>query len=281
MAQSLSAEFDCLGPGLYLQKNVATMHNSLSVDDQITSPDYVLLFTWVDAHAQHILKYVQGYSRLYPDARLIVLTTSLKDMLFPSSVAEQASHKAIFQVLQSTPEASVLIHTFSNGGAYRVTQFFLAYWKRFQLRFNAKAMILDSNPGKGTIRRTTAAVMYSLPKYWLVRLLGKYIVLAALILLRIVDKVFRRENVVTVIRRRLNDPRIVDVQIPRCYLYSKADDMVWWQDVEEHAFEAKQKGWHVESVRFETSGHVNHPREDATKYWDAISTMWKAGNKQC
>lgn len=280
MARSLSAEFDCLSPGLYLQKKLSTTHSGHSVENQITGPDYVILFTWVDAHPQHILKYVQGYSRLYPDARLIILTTSLKDMLFSSSAAEQAGYRAMFEILQSTPEANVLIHTFSNGGAYRVTEFFLAYWKRFQLRFNARAMILDSNPGKGTVRRTTAAIMYSLPKHWLVRLLGKYIVFAALILLRIVNKIFRKENVVTVVRRRLNDPQIVDVQMPRCYLYSKADEMVWWQDIEEHALEAKQKGWLVESVRFETSGHVNHPREDATRYWDAIASMWKAGNMQ-
>lgn len=80
----------------------------------------------------------------------------------------------------------------------------------------------------------------------------------------VIERGFRRtnENVLTSIQAA--------VAVPRLYLYSKADEMVRRQDVEEHAELARNMGCMVYMVPFETSSHVAHIREDETKYWCAV-----------
>lgn len=272
MSQSLSADFDHLNRSCFVQK-----HNTKPILGQNSAPDYVILFTWVDARPQHIFKYVHGYWRHFPGVRVIIITTNLRDMVFQLSTAERSCFEAAFHVLANQPNAKILTHSFSNGGAYRATQFHLAYSKRFRRHFSAKAMILDSTPGKGTFRRTMKAITFSLPKQRAVRLLSSFVVYVALALLWTVLAIFQKDNLVTRARDRLNDPQIISIQAPRCYLYSKADDLVWWEDVEEHISQAEQRGWWVNRVRFSHSNHVNHPKEDATRYWDAVRGTWDVG----
>lgn len=77
--------------------------------------------------------------------------------------------------------------------------------------------------------------------------------------------------------RQLNDEQVFDKRVPRVYLYSRADQMVGFEEVEEHAAIAKGKGWNVTMVQFENSAHCGHVREDETKYWASIMQAWKSG----
>lgn len=84
----------------------------------------------------------------------------------------------------------------------------------------------------------------------------------------------------TVVRRtylELNEPGLLSNGVPRLYLYSKADKLVDWREVEAHARSAEERGasGKTELVRFETSEHVAHIREDAEKYWDAVRVCWE------
>lgn len=83
------------------------------------------------------------------------------------------------------------------------------------------------------------------------------------------------------LRLGLSDKRLFAKEAPRLYAYSKADRMVWWEDVEEHANAAEDAGWEVDRVRFEESPHAGHILEDGERYWGAVRRTWEKGRGHC
>ena len=76
-------------------------------------------------------------------------------------------------------------------------------------------------------------------------------------------------------RRLMNDQELVK-ETARVYIYSGADAMVPWQEVEDHAQESKEQGFRVTTERFEGSGHVSHVRIGGGKrYWEIVERLWK------
>ena len=59
------------------------------------------------------------------------------------------------------------------------------------------------------------------------------------------------------------------------YLFSKADQTCYWQDVEEHAKVARKQGWLVNEVLFEDSKHCAHLNKHEDEYVDAVERLWK------
>jgi hypothetical protein len=59
-----------------------------------------------------------------------------------------------------------------------------------------------------------------------------------------------------------------------CYLFSEADEQVDWMDIKDHAEEARRKGWAVQEVVFEGSGHCAHFPKDGERYAEAMEGMW-------
>ena len=65
-----------------------------------------------------------------------------------------------------------------------------------------------------------------------------------------------------------------------CYIFSEADEQVDWMDIKDHAEEARRKGWTVQEVVFEGSGHCAHLSKDAKKYVEAMKGMWLGSDRQ-
>ncbi|KAL1983303.1 hypothetical protein VTN96DRAFT_10444 [Rasamsonia emersonii] len=183
--------FDVLSPSVYLQRSSSQQSSS-------NDPDYIVLLTWMHAKAEHILKYVQGYSRLFPTARIMIITTTASDMIVVSFSTLQRRLEPAIQVLASRPEAKVLIHLFSNGGAHMTAQLALTYSQRFHKPLPVQAMVFDSSPGQATWQRSARALIAGFPKQPLARILGTLVVHLALALIWISLVVFPRENVVTI-----------------------------------------------------------------------------------
>ena len=59
------------------------------------------------------------------------------------------------------------------------------------------------------------------------------------------------------------------------YLFSKEDRMINWADIEEHAEEARRKGWTVKEVLFEGSGHCAHVAMDERRYIGTVNSVWR------
>ena len=73
-----------------------------------------------------------------------------------------------------------------------------------------------------------------------------------------------------------NDAELATKAAPRIYLYSKSDDIISAADIEEHAADARAKGYDVTMELFEGTQHVGHMRAYPERYWGAISKGWDA-----
>jgi hypothetical protein len=237
-------------------------------------PQLILLFSWTNAKPRHIEKYTSGYKKLYPQATIVMVTTVLADVGFRSSTKKQKKlQPAISYIIENYSECNILMHCFSDGGSNKAVEFCEAFQTRAGAKLPVSAIVLDSTPGGARFRNLCNGFKNSLPDVAIVRFIGMGVAVAVggIFLL------FGRENfVVARTRKRLNNDRTWSLKgMARCYIYSKKDELVSWEDVEEHAKESAGYGVSVQNVRFDTSSHCNHMKEDEVKYWKAVRDCWE------
>ena len=124
------------------------------------------------------------------------------------------------------------------------------------------------------LKRSINALVQSMPPSPLIRVPGTLLAHVSVAAVLVLSRVFGVNDGVERLRAGLNDKRLFPAEAPRLYIYSKADEMVWWEDVEEHAKAAEDLGWKVERASFEGSAHVGHMLEDGERYWDAVKRTW-------
>jgi hypothetical protein len=240
-------------------------------------PDLIILSTWMGASPRHILKYTNTYRKLYSTAPLLVLTNNMRDIIVKTSKEHKRNLSAAISVIrgahQSNPEGNILLHLFSNGGAHHAAQLAKFYRQRYGTPLPVTGIALDSAPGRATYGRSIAAMSIGLPRFILFRLIGLLILHIICIGMWIKHHIFKRENVITRVRRELNDPAFFPIGAKKIFLYSPLDAMVGWEDVERNAKEAEQAGYSVQMVKFDESKHVGHIMEDPERYWGAVRTL--------
>ena len=138
------------------------------------------------------------------------------------------------------------------------------------------ALILDSSPAIGNFRSIGMAFSIAIRNP-----LVRYIALALIYLshgLRLsLQVVFGVETMGTRYLKALLNPRLLpwmNSQTPRLYVFSKKDELVPWQAVQQHAEAAKTSGLNVRYERYEESAHVAHMRLDPKRYWTSIQDLW-------
>ncbi|KAJ4298195.1 hypothetical protein N0V90_006094 [Kalmusia sp. IMI 367209] len=230
------------------------------------------------AAPKHIAKYTVTYRKLFPTARIVLVRNELPDFFH----GEATYHKLLIPAIGIVKEhvnvgGQILVHSFSNGGGNQLLEFAKAWVKREESPLPMRAQVIDSAPGTGGWKRSHAAMATSLPQFWLWRVLGSVTIHLFLATVFVFTKLSRREHMMAIIRRQLNDPSLFNQRAPRVYLYSKADEMVGHDEVEEHADQAEAQGWKVTRVRFERSPHAGHIREDEGRYWGAVQEAWNEG----
>lgn len=65
-------------------------------------------------------------------------------------------------------------------------------------------------------------------------------------------------------------------KVRRCYVYSKEDELIRWEDVEEHARLAGG-GERVKLERF-TGPHVAHLKGERKRYTEVVRRLWEEEN---
>jgi hypothetical protein len=276
------------------------------VHNEADAPKTIVIFSWLGAHMRNIMKYVAGHLLLFPNARIILITTSFVDFRYSTLNRQKRRLRPAVEALLSTPLSqtyhpnqdqsdSLLIHSFSNGGAQTLTQFALAYRDLTNRAVPSRALILDSAPGKANYEATTRLLIQMLPKFFLFQYLGKGLIYFCIAVWRISSRLMQMRNQVDILRERLNDPKLFAVrartlsamsekQTPgqleiktssnRGYIYSESDDLIAFKDVEEHAQEASEHGFSTRLIKFEGSAHVAHPISDYTRYWQEVDKIW-------
>ncbi|TVY43093.1 Transmembrane protein [Lachnellula subtilissima] len=265
------------GLGHFSRLNQAVFLHQPSIAKTRTSqgPDLILILGWMDAQPRHIAKYTAGYEELYPCARILAITTSSVDAAFRTTSANLNRVKPALEILYTLPaDAKLLVHFFSNGGAVTNTLISKAYAEKTGRPLPVSAQIFDSTVGRASYEATVRAFSLGLPKNIIAHLLSVFILRMLLGLYILGNLLLGKEDLVEAARRALNDKTLLDLDTPRLYIYSVADDMVAWQDVEEHAKDAKRLGYTVYMEKYQDSGHAAHMLVDAERYWGAVDRLW-------
>lgn len=249
------------------------------------APSLILLLTWTGAHGRHISKYTAQYSALFPSSHIMVITTSPTDLLFRSPARKQHRLQPAIKYisnLQHIPRhatGGILLHIFSEGGSNKACELATAYRAATGSPLPLSALYLDSTPGHPRFALLRRALANSLPP---VPGLAHIAPALAAVLLGLVWLLYliagSDGNPISRSRKQLLDPELFDQNAHRCYLYSKADQLIAWQDVCQHAGMAMQ-GAAVSQVVFEDSAHVAHARSEPGRYWGAVSAVWKMSQR--
>jgi hypothetical protein len=241
----------------------------------------ILLFSWNAAAAKNIAKYTVAYQRLFPSACIVLIRCGTKDMAHRVGKMRKLLTPAFDAVEDHVASGGeVLVHSFSNGGGNQVWEMAKLWKHNTGKLLPMRAQILDSSPGKGTWEKNHTAITFSMPNNWFWKIVGPPAAHILLFFAFISDTLSGKGNKIFLMYQQLNDPALFDTRAPRVYLYSKADNMVGADEVEEHADAAAAKGWSVQKVQFENSPHAGHIREDEGKYWSAIKDAWDRGSRK-
>ncbi|KAK3503397.1 hypothetical protein B0T13DRAFT_493194 [Neurospora crassa] len=188
----------------------------------------------------------------------------------------------------------ILLHIFSNGGCHLSLQLAHLYLSSFgHNSLPVSLQILDSCPGTFSIAQTYGAAVHSVPAHhpWILKSMDRWGLWGAVVLVAGIQNGLPRAIGENVVRRKLLGGVGVDFEgmrrgvlddglfggggqgngkkeggtgIGRLYLYSKADEVVGWRDVERHVRLArklvvkKKKGIEnglVRAERFEKASH--------------------------
>jgi hypothetical protein len=268
------SDFQVIGHNMYLWTSSAYLSRTAS------ETPLILIFSWNAAAAKHIAKYTLSYQKLFPTSRILLVRCFTRDMFrWPKDYAPllKPAMDLAHEHIESGGE--VLVHSFSNGGGNQVNEFAKAWRAQFGTKLPMRVQIIDSAPTKGPWMKSHAAIAASLPRTWFWKWFGGAMVHLLLIATFFLDVALRQENKMVILYRAMNDENVFDTTVPRVYLYSRVDEMVGFEEADEHADIAESKGWDVTRVHFEKSSHCGHVREDEAKYWAAIMAGWKKGSK--
>ncbi|EGO54722.1 hypothetical protein NEUTE1DRAFT_148974 [Neurospora tetrasperma FGSC 2508] len=223
--------------------------------------------------------------------------------------AENESHGT------GTGRTGILLHIFSNGGCHLSLQLAHSYFSSFGHSLPVTLQILDSCPGTFSIAQTYGAAVHSVPTHhpWVVQSMERWGLWGAVVLVAGIQHGLPRAIGENVVRKKLLGGVGVDFEgmrggvlddelfggqgkkerTGRLYLYSKADEVVGWRDVERHVRLARklvvkkkkmmmkeggkddeQQGL-VRAERFEKASHCALVMEDEERYWRAVRESWE------
>lgn len=234
----------------------------------------IVLCSWMSAAPKHIQKYTDGYRRLFPDATILLIEARLPSMFLGSDLTAAGEfldsyvNKAASD--SRTEKQHIALHAFSNGGGNNTVWLAERLIKQYG-RLPFDSVIFDSCPGQAELASTTRAITLSLPNQYLLRTIGSYFIYLLVLFYKVINQAIGAENTIAWIRRVLNDATIFAPTTPRLYLYSEGDALVRWQDVHEHAEDARKKGFSVvREEKFFKAPHCALLNEDSSRYWNAV-----------
>ncbi|KAL5686112.1 hypothetical protein EMGR_003367 [Emarellia grisea] len=268
----------------YFRKYRAT-RTWLSTPDKALPGQLVIVCTWLGASAKHITKYTDLHRSIAPHARILLIESEVSILVSSYARQRRLIRPAVDVVLETLADRTesdaprILLHTFSNGGTNTATQLLITLAKTVSQPLPLVGLVLDSTPARGTYWKSYNAMVFSLPPSS--RLVGSVVVHFLLILLY-TWIACGNENPASLMRRTLLDEETVGPAPQRdapgyvCYMYSKEDRMTDWRDVWDHAQEAEEKGWKVDKVLFEGTGHCAHMPDNPARYAEVVEKAWNS-----
>jgi len=243
------------------------------------APQTILFLSWGDASARYIEKYTNLYTEIYPNARIIIVKTGMAEFFWRPESTQLKLAEPVVKMLSEEADDTLLIHVMSNAGSKQWCTINKSYFESTGRTLSNAVTILDSAPGRSQFKQTWAALTRSLPKAYVPRLALGTILGFVLCVMQASKFIFPAIDVWETSRVKMNEPEGTVKGARRCYIYSEEDDVIGWEDVENHARDAQQKGWEVELVKFQGSTHVGHFKQNPEKYRETIEKTWAGRSK--
>ncbi|KAJ9138208.1 Transmembrane protein 53 [Pleurostoma richardsiae] len=280
--------FQKLSEEVYLRPSQSEGVKSIEGD-----PATVIIYGWGDANPKHLAKYIEGYQKLFPQARLVVIFSSMLKIMQNS--LEQRSEKmvpvidAVFgdKGGRNTEHGGILIHAMSNMGGMSLASTLHAY-QRLSTAPESSPMphtllVLDSTPGSthflSNIGPWSRAMAIALkPPFPWPTLFTQALAALFLGLIHGLGWLLGRTSAAEFSVKAVNDSQFASKDAARLYLFSEADEIISWKDIVQHAAEAREQGYDVETEVFDGTPHVGHMREHPEQYWQAIERRWRRAN---
>lgn len=292
------ADFIPLSDQIYLQKPPSS---PICADP--SHPTTIVIYGWGDALPKHVSKYIAGYQSLFPSARIILIFSPILRAVLGSLPARTAAMQPVVDALFGTSpspspnpyssllsekgialDGNTLIHAMSNTGGINLAATMNAYTTAYAAPLPYKLMVLDSTPGStdffpniGRWSRAMALGAASVVPLPLIVLQG--IAMAFLSTITAVGWATGRVSAPEYSVAAVNRGELSTTAARRVYLYSKEDDIIHWGDIEQHAAQARERGYQVEMEMFEGTSHVEHMREWPVQYWGAVGRAWEGVGK--
>ncbi|KAK8087843.1 hypothetical protein PG997_002804 [Apiospora hydei] len=296
--------FTKISDQIYIHHSDRNDNTAAKGGDDESSPDIIIIYGWGDGRPRNVSKYIEGYRALFPRATIIaVLATTFKAAYQPLHERTEGIMPVIDaafsdkdQTQQKKPPR-VLLHAMSNAGGINLASTLNAHLARYGTPLPHRVMVLDSVPG-GVVfhqqvgrwsRAMAIGMSRSLPR-WVPQAMLQAVFYVFLWVHKLWEFILRRHHAGAWSREAVNrhemvpvpalaakDSKVVDEYHGprRLYLYSKEDDIIGWEDIEEHVEHASKLGYHADTKLFEGSGHVDHMRHHPQKYWESIARTWR------
>jgi hypothetical protein len=255
-------------------------------------PTTIIIFGWGDGMPKHVSKYSDGFADLYPSTRIIVaISKTLQASNQPLPERVSAMMPIIDTVFPTptgdggnSPKERVLLHAMSNTGGIFMAAAMVAYQERHgkDKTLPHTLLVCDSTPGglvfSAQVGRWSRAMAVGTAKMfpwpvivtqalWWMFLWGNYLV----------ERMRGSEPSGVWANRIMNEEGVTSRDSWRLYLYSKEDEIIGYEDLEENVAGVKRLGYRgVETELFEGSPHVGHMRLHPEQYWNRIKGCWDA-----
>lgn len=238
------------------------------------APQAILFLSWSDADPRYIEKYTRLYMELFPEAKLILVRSGMADFFYRSEQTQRKLTEPAVKLLRETTDDTLLVHVMSNAGSKQWGTINKSYYQSTGRTLSNAVTIIDSAPGRSRFKQTWAALSGSLPRAYLLRMILSFIFGIVLCMMHLGKHMLPGRDILEVVREQLNESTATVKGTRRTYIYSEEDDVIGWEDVEDHARDAERKGWAVELVKFQTSTHVGHLKQDPERYREVILKTW-------
>ncbi|XP_069794810.1 transmembrane protein 53 [Narcine bancroftii] len=246
-------------------------------DSDLKEDPVIILLGWAGCKDKHLAK----YSYIYKNQGYVVLryTSPWRQIFFTGFFNKNLRYSArkLLDLLLDigVEEHLILFHVFSNAGSmlYRhIIELLFSQSEIYFAKLNVVGTIFDSSPGnrnlQGGVRALNAVLGSS------INIFMKCFVIPAFIFIAFFQVLFY--PVLQFISLSHYDALKVDPsRWPQLFLYSKADKIILYRDVEGMIKTRELLNIDVESIDFITSQHVNHFREFPEKYSNKCISFFK------
>jgi hypothetical protein len=244
------------------------------------------VYSWGDGLPKHVVKYCDGYRALYPRAKIIAILSPIGKAVFSGLEARaKAFVPIIYNLFPSTElpanPPSILAHAMSNTGAVNFYATVYAFTQLHGKPFPHKLIVMDSTPGStdfnlDNLGRWSRAMALGTAGYfpWPFSV-TQGIWAASISASSAVGYLVGSESAGGWSAKAALDLTYEPRRARKLYMYSKEDDLIGWEDIEDHASKAREAGWKTDVEVFQGTGHVGHMRKHPEQYWGCISQSWE------